>query len=352
MESFLFLKLLSSPPLPVRLDGPLADIGEDFSALRVLSVFSPKINRSRLSNCEVNRIRISNHAVVTPRGTIRSDGVGLHNGLFVEIDTRHRWKQKTRHVDQFKHPPPYSSLFSDTNFFFKRRTIFSRYCRSGSCDVPALGDAGSVNWEAMFPSCGPPFPFNMLPRVRTMHTSSRLPSGALLCALLLLLSRGAAAGADQTDAESEEALSPRALRDFYPKGPNLTSEKQLCEGYDCSRKHKDDVCRRHKDPARTTESENRRSTTKYQQATKLHFIVSVRATLCSSMFQFISELMLRFSAEVEEKKSRRRRVHEESGRLSGEAEGRRLPVDTNNSFDSEVVFSICLIPALHLLIRL
>lgn len=76
-------------------------------------------------------------------------------------------------------------------------------------------------------SCGPPFPFNMLPRVRTMHTSSKLPSGALLCALLLLLSRGAAAGADQTDAESEEALSPRALRDFYPKGPNLTSEKQL-----------------------------------------------------------------------------------------------------------------------------
>ncbi|XP_035483510.2 cocaine- and amphetamine-regulated transcript protein-like [Scophthalmus maximus] len=67
----------------------------------------------------------------------------------------------------------------------------------------------------------------MLPRVRTMHTSSKLPSGALLCALLLLLSRGAAAGTDQTDAESEEALSPRALRDFYPKGPNLTSEKQL-----------------------------------------------------------------------------------------------------------------------------
>ncbi|KAM9318855.1 cocaine- and amphetamine-regulated transcript protein-like [Pholidichthys leucotaenia] len=57
--------------------------------------------------------------------------------------------------------------------------------------------------------------------------SSRLPSRALLCALLLLLS--AAAEAQRLDVESEEEpeLSPRALRDFYPKGPNLTSEKQL-----------------------------------------------------------------------------------------------------------------------------
>ncbi|XP_034418230.1 cocaine- and amphetamine-regulated transcript protein-like isoform X1 [Cyclopterus lumpus] len=51
----------------------------------------------------------------------------------------------------------------------------------------------------------------------TMQTTSRTLGGALLCALLLLC------GAS----ESEEELSPRALRDFYPQGPNLTSEKQL-----------------------------------------------------------------------------------------------------------------------------
>ncbi|XP_031704516.1 cocaine- and amphetamine-regulated transcript protein-like [Anarrhichthys ocellatus] len=65
----------------------------------------------------------------------------------------------------------------------------------------------------------------MLPRIGTMQTTSRMLSGALLCALLLLLSR--AARAQVLDPESEEKLSPRALRDFYPKGPNLTSEKQL-----------------------------------------------------------------------------------------------------------------------------
>lgn len=64
----------------------------------------------------------------------------------------------------------------------------------------------------------------MMPRTGTIQ-SSRLLSGALLCALLLLLSSVAAA--EVVDAESEEELSPRALRDFYPKGPNLTSEKQL-----------------------------------------------------------------------------------------------------------------------------
>nr|XP_046252085.1 cocaine- and amphetamine-regulated transcript protein-like [Scatophagus argus]XP_046252094.1 cocaine- and amphetamine-regulated transcript protein-like [Scatophagus argus] len=63
-----------------------------------------------------------------------------------------------------------------------------------------------------------------MPRTGTMR-SSRLLSAALLCALLLLLS--SAAGAQVLDTESEEELSPRALRDFYPKGPNLTSEKQL-----------------------------------------------------------------------------------------------------------------------------
>ncbi|KAK9542241.1 hypothetical protein VZT92_000116 [Zoarces viviparus] len=65
----------------------------------------------------------------------------------------------------------------------------------------------------------------MLPRIGTMQTTSRMLSGALLCALLLLLSR--AARAQVLEPESEEELSPRSLRDFYPKGPNLTSEKQL-----------------------------------------------------------------------------------------------------------------------------
>ncbi|XP_040025005.2 cocaine- and amphetamine-regulated transcript-like [Gasterosteus aculeatus] len=62
-------------------------------------------------------------------------------------------------------------------------------------------------------------------RIGTMHTASRTLSGALLCALLLLLS--AASAARGMELESGEELSPRALRDFYPKGPNLTSEKQL-----------------------------------------------------------------------------------------------------------------------------
>lgn len=68
---------------------------------------------------------------------------------------------------------------------------------------------------------------HMSPRTGTMQ-SSRMLSGALLCALLLLSAGAAGAGAQGLlDAESEEELSPRALRDFYPKGPNLTSEKQL-----------------------------------------------------------------------------------------------------------------------------
>ncbi|XP_037646938.1 cocaine- and amphetamine-regulated transcript protein-like [Sebastes umbrosus] len=61
-----------------------------------------------------------------------------------------------------------------------------------------------------------------------MQTDSRLLSGALLCTLLLLLSTSSRVSGDQDlDPESDEELSPRALRDFYPKGPNLTSEKQL-----------------------------------------------------------------------------------------------------------------------------
>ncbi|XP_062248998.1 cocaine- and amphetamine-regulated transcript protein-like [Platichthys flesus] len=63
----------------------------------------------------------------------------------------------------------------------------------------------------------------MQPRVPTMH-GSRLLS-ALLCALLLV--SGSAGSAGSAEMESSEELSRRALRDFYPKGPNLTSEKQL-----------------------------------------------------------------------------------------------------------------------------
>ncbi|XP_029702614.1 cocaine- and amphetamine-regulated transcript protein-like isoform X2 [Takifugu rubripes] len=57
------------------------------------------------------------------------------------------------------------------------------------------------------------------------HTGTAQSSRALLCALLLLLS--SITGAQVLVTDSEEELSPRALRDFYPKGPNLTSEKQL-----------------------------------------------------------------------------------------------------------------------------
>ncbi|XP_074522741.1 cocaine- and amphetamine-regulated transcript protein-like [Halichoeres trimaculatus] len=54
---------------------------------------------------------------------------------------------------------------------------------------------------------------------------TRLLGAALLCALLL----SGTGGAQHMEPESgsEEELSARALRDFYPKGPNLTSEKQL-----------------------------------------------------------------------------------------------------------------------------
>lgn len=62
-------------------------------------------------------------------------------------------------------------------------------------------------------------------KLQTMaHIGTAQSSRALLCALLLLSSL---TGAQLLDAASEEELSPRALRDFYPKGPNLTSEKQL-----------------------------------------------------------------------------------------------------------------------------
>ncbi|XP_037548176.1 cocaine- and amphetamine-regulated transcript protein-like [Nematolebias whitei] len=60
-----------------------------------------------------------------------------------------------------------------------------------------------------------------------LSTGTTMRSSRLLRALLLLLLSACAAGARLLDAQSEEQLSPRALRDFYPKGPNLTNEKQL-----------------------------------------------------------------------------------------------------------------------------
>ncbi|KAJ3592855.1 hypothetical protein NHX12_005193 [Muraenolepis orangiensis] len=56
---------------------------------------------------------------------------------------------------------------------------------------------------------------------------------ALVCAVLLSV----VYGADVSNSESEEdlSISTRALRDFYPKGPNLTNEKQLCHiGEQCA----------------------------------------------------------------------------------------------------------------------
>lgn len=68
----------------------------------------------------------------------------------------------------------------------------------------------------------------------TAHSRSRMPSAAPLCPapppllmLLLLLLLSSTARAQLLDEPSEEELTPRALRDFYPKRPNLTSEKQL-----------------------------------------------------------------------------------------------------------------------------
>ncbi|XP_061831411.1 cocaine- and amphetamine-regulated transcript protein-like [Nerophis lumbriciformis] len=63
----------------------------------------------------------------------------------------------------------------------------------------------------------------MKPCTASMQSSRRL-GGALVCALMLL---SCTARAQVLDSESEEELNSRALRDFYPKGPNLTSEKQL-----------------------------------------------------------------------------------------------------------------------------
>lgn len=54
-------------------------------------------------------------------------------------------------------------------------------------------------------------------------SSSNTAARALL--LLLLLVLRSCAQADNEDTEVD--LDTRAIRDFYPKDPNLTSEKQL-----------------------------------------------------------------------------------------------------------------------------
>lgn len=74
-----------------------------------------------------------------------------------------------------------------------------------------------------------------MPRTGThAHSRSRMQSAAPLCPppptllmLLLLLLLSSTTGAQLLDEPYEEELIPRALRDFYPKRPNLTSEKQL-----------------------------------------------------------------------------------------------------------------------------
>ncbi|XP_062327184.1 cocaine- and amphetamine-regulated transcript protein-like [Osmerus eperlanus] len=53
--------------------------------------------------------------------------------------------------------------------------------------------------------------------------SSRLWTRVLVCAALLSI----VLGAEIDDSDSEINLDTRALRDFYPKDPNLTNEKQL-----------------------------------------------------------------------------------------------------------------------------
>uniref|UniRef100_A0A8C2KAI4 Cocaine- and amphetamine-regulated transcript protein n=1 Tax=Cyprinus carpio TaxID=7962 RepID=A0A8C2KAI4_CYPCA len=55
--------------------------------------------------------------------------------------------------------------------------------------------------------------------------SSSLKTRMAVCALLLCLLTGAKA--NESEPEIEVELDTRAIRDFYPKDPNLTSEKQL-----------------------------------------------------------------------------------------------------------------------------
>ncbi|KTF78183.1 hypothetical protein cypCar_00033304 [Cyprinus carpio] len=52
--------------------------------------------------------------------------------------------------------------------------------------------------------------------------SSKLWTTAMACALLVSCIQGA-----EMDFDNESDLETRALREFYPKDPNLTNEKQL-----------------------------------------------------------------------------------------------------------------------------
>lgn len=53
--------------------------------------------------------------------------------------------------------------------------------------------------------------------------SSKLWARVVACAMLLSM----LAGAETSDSGMELDLDTRAIRDFYPKDPNLTNEKQL-----------------------------------------------------------------------------------------------------------------------------
>uniref|UniRef100_A0AAY4D990 Cocaine- and amphetamine-regulated transcript protein n=1 Tax=Denticeps clupeoides TaxID=299321 RepID=A0AAY4D990_9TELE len=56
--------------------------------------------------------------------------------------------------------------------------------------------------------------------------SSRLRARAVACVVLLAV----AARAETGDSDPDSGLDTRAIRDFYPKDPNLTDEKQLVGG--------------------------------------------------------------------------------------------------------------------------
>lgn len=64
---------------------------------------------------------------------------------------------------------------------------------------------------------------NQIPVYTGTMESSRLWTRVLFCAALLSI----VLGAEIDDSDSEINLDTRALRDFYPKDPNLTNEKQL-----------------------------------------------------------------------------------------------------------------------------
>ncbi|XP_020497121.1 cocaine- and amphetamine-regulated transcript protein-like [Labrus bergylta] len=60
-----------------------------------------------------------------------------------------------------------------------------------------------------------------------MRSTGSMRSCRLLLCLMLLSGSSRAHLTETKSPISEDQLSPRALRHFYSKGPNLTSEKQL-----------------------------------------------------------------------------------------------------------------------------